>query len=308
MNNEENNKRKITISQWRLFYIILLIGLLFLFYYVLKYNSLGSSAALYVGLPFLLALGLSLTPNAKTPVGVTMKWLTIALLLSVPLLREGFICIIMASPILYSLAAFFTSTIIRIKKSRNENNKIQLSALTIVIAMTALEGTHESLTFDRFGQVEYSRVANVGIGSIRDNLSQSLIPSQPRPFFLRVFPLPINMIGEGLDVGDERRLNFEYKKWIFSNIHKGSTVFRVAESNANYIRFEIPHDDSYISNYLTWKSSEVFLEPFDEGKTKITWRLSYERKLDPYWYFGPMQSYATWLTARVLTENAINRN
>ncbi|MFT7562077.1 MAG: hypothetical protein ACI93R_004011 [Flavobacteriales bacterium] len=306
MSKKDDGPLGFTVSQWRLFIIVLVIGLSAILFHALQRNGIANSAALYVGLPFLFALGLSLTPKTKSTMGATLKGLTIALLLSAPLFMEGFICILMASPILYSVAALYAWVVGRAKRAKDLNSKVQLSALTLLLAFASLEGTNENLTFDRSNQVEYSSTIDADIAFVRKQLAEPSIPSQSRPAFLKVFPLPVDMSGQGIDVGDERHLDFVYKKWFFSNVHKGSTIFRVAESRNDYIRFDIPHDDSYISHYLTWTASEVFLEPTVEGKTNITWRLGYERKLDPIWYFGPMQNYAAWLTAKVLVENTAN--
>lgn len=50
---EENqtNKPRITASQWRLFFIILGVGLASIIFHLLRGAKLDDSAALYVGLP-----------------------------------------------------------------------------------------------------------------------------------------------------------------------------------------------------------------------------------------------------------------
>ena len=113
--------------------------------------------------------------------------------------------------------------------------------------------------------------------------------------------MPSTSEGSGLAVGDVRKLHFIYNKWIFFNAHKGDTVFEVVEVKDNYVRFDLVKDDSYLGNYLSWQTSEVLLEPLTKTTTKVTWKLSYERKLDPIWYFGPLQHYAATLTAKTLT-------
>jgi hypothetical protein len=120
---------------------------------------------------------------------------------------------------------------------------------------------------------------------------------------LQVFPFPVDFPGYGLAVGDEHRVDYIYKKWIVTNVHRGTTVFRVVESGPNSVRFEIPHDTSYLSHYLTWKSSEVTFKPLSSGSTQVTWTLRFTRDLDPGWYFGPLQTYAVWLTARMLVND-----
>jgi hypothetical protein len=40
----------------------------------------------------------------------------------------------------------------------------------------------------------------------------------------------------------------------------------------------------------------------DDTHTTVTWTLSYERCLDPSWYFGPWERYAAQLAARYLID------
>ena len=304
MTQPEKNFGGFSTAQWRLFGVVLVVGLSGIFFHLLARQELNNSAALYVGLPFLFALGLSLTPKTSSSMGATMKGLTIALLLSAPVFMEGFICILFAAPIFYSVAALFAWAADRAKKRQDAKSKIQLSVFTVLLAFGSLEGTQEALTVARFNQVSYERIVDMSPAAIRDNLTQVAMFSGERPLLLKIFPMPKNIAGMGLAIGDERRVDFVYKKWIFANVHQGSTVFRVVKSEPNYIAFDIPQDDSYLSHYLHWRASEVFLEPTASGKTKITWQLSYDRKLDPAWYFGPLQHYAAELTAKVLVDHA----
>lgn len=301
--NRPRTSKTASRSRWRLFVAVLTIGAAGIFYHMLVRNSLNHSAALYIGLPFLLALGLSLTPKSQTTMGATMKGLTIALLLSAPVFMEGFLCIVLASPILYSVAALVAYLINRSKSNASKGKRIQASAFTFFFALFALEGTHPGLTFERSAHTQYSKVIQSDIKNIRHQLSQPIAPFSARPVFLKLFPAPDSVSGQGLAPGDTRDVQFTYHKWFITNTHTGTTRFTVEESSNTYLRFAIPHDDSYISHYLDWKSSEIWLEPLGTDRTRVTWKLSYDRKLDPAWYFGPMQKYAVWLAAKVLVDH-----
>ena len=176
--------------------------------------------------------------------------------------------------------------------------------ISVLLAVAALEGTHDVTTFERYNEVEYSRVVEASIDDIRQHIATNNMKLEnERPVFLRLFPLPEAVVGQGIAVGDERTLHFVYNKWFYFNAHEGDTVFRVTKSDANHISFSIPHDDSYLSHYLTWQSADIMFEPLGDNKTKVTWKLAYERKLDPIWYFGPLQRYAASLTAETLIDN-----
>lgn len=300
----ETKIRGFTIRQWRQFGFVLVLGLCGIFAHALMGFDmrLFNSAALYVGLPFMLALGMCFIPKAKTRVGSTLKGITIAILLAFPVLNEGVICMLMAAPILYGVGILTAWSHDRYEK-KEKGGKIQLALVTTVLALASFEGVHEVTTFPRENSVEYSRIIDAPIEAIRETMAATPQISETRPFYMHLFPLPVKTSGSGLEVGDERKLDYVYKKWIWTHEKRGSTVFRVVESKDDYIRFEIPYDKSYLSSYLVWQSSEVLLKPINDNQTQVTWRLSYTRKLDPVWYFGPMQHHYVIQTAKALIDN-----
>lgn len=297
---------KISRDQWRLFFVVLVLGIAGLFFFILVRNDLNDSAALYVGLPILIALGMSLTPKAKSAMGATMKGLTIALLLSVPVFQEGYICVILAAPILYGVAASIAWPIDRERKEQekgNQGTKLQVALITIIASIAALEGTHDIFTFERHNVVESTRVINADVDSILATIAEVPSFEKTRPFFIRLFPLPETIEGSGLAIGDERKIHLVYNRWPFIEPIKGDAIFRITDVSTNYVRFDIPQDTTFLNLYLDWESSEVFLQPINENQTQVIWRLSYQRKLDPIWYFGPMQQYAVRLAAETLIDN-----
>ena len=301
-------QKGLTEGQRQRFGFVFVLGICAIFVrFLTGQEMLFNSAALYIGLPFLFALGMSLLPKSSSPVGSSFKGLTILILLAFPLLNEGVICIIMASPILYS-AGLLTAISYGRYEEKKKGGRMQLAIVATLLAIASTEGVHEITTFPRDNTVEYSSVINAPVEAVREKLSTTPEIKETRPFYMRLFPLPVKTSGAGLEVGDERQLDYIYKKWVWTNEKRGSTVFRVAESSDNYIRFDIPYDKSYLSTYLTWQSSEVFLKSIDADKTEITWRLSYKRKLDPVWYFGPMQHHYVTETAKALIDNVADPN
>src|SRR5690349_23642979 len=97
--NEPRARWRITRNQWTLAAVILALAVAGVLYRVLVLHKLEQTAALFIGLPAVLAIILALTPQAKSATGMIMKVMTIALLMSGPILGEGFICIIMAAPL-----------------------------------------------------------------------------------------------------------------------------------------------------------------------------------------------------------------
>ena len=72
-------------------------------YHGLMWSGYGHSAAMFLGVPAVLAILLALTPKAKTVTGGIAKGITLMLLIVAPLVGEGYLCILMASPLFYSV-------------------------------------------------------------------------------------------------------------------------------------------------------------------------------------------------------------
>lgn len=293
-----DNKR--TSSRWPLFFTVLVLGITGLVYTLLRKHHLHDSAALYMGLPLILALGLSLTQKAKSLMKATMKVITIALLLSAFVFQEGYICILFASPIFYAVGASIAYSIDRARKRRNKNTTLQAAALATIAGVLSLEGTTDLTTIPRNNEIAVSKVINASLGDVRNQISKTPQFGQNKPVFLKIFPYPAEMSGHGLKVGDERKAKFIAYKHIWWTKVEGDLVLKISESTQNRIKFDVAKDDSYLSHYLKWQSSEVLLEPLDKNHTKVTWKLSYQRILDPAWYFSPMQHYAVSLAAEEL--------
>jgi hypothetical protein len=90
-------------AQWAFSGLILALGIAAVFYRFAHAEGIDHSAALFVGLPTILAIGLALTPKAKSATGMVVKGTTIGLLLSGIVLGEGFVCILMAAPLFYAV-------------------------------------------------------------------------------------------------------------------------------------------------------------------------------------------------------------
>jgi hypothetical protein len=297
------NSEQTSFMRSRLFWIVLVLGLAGIAYTLLKRHDLYNSAALYLGLPLLLALGLSLTPKTKSAMGATMKGMTIAMLLSALVLHEGTLCIIFASPLFYGVGALIAGLVDYSREKRDRNSKLNAFAAIAVIGLLAVEGTTATTTYPREDVVVVSRVVNASPAAIRKQLSEPSDLGKKRPGFLTLFPYPARVPALGLNVGDETRIEFVAYKHIWWTKVEGALVLKATKSEANQIEFVALSDDTYLSHYLTWQESIVELTPINTSQTRVTWTLSYQRKLDPAWYFGPLQHYAAWLAAGELIDH-----
>ena len=73
-------------------------------------------------------------------------------------------------------------------------------------------------------------------------------------------------------------------------------------TNPASVAFTLASDSSYITHWLSWEDATVRWVPVDAGRTRVTWTLRYRRRLDPAWYFVPLERYGARLAAAYLVE------
>src|SRR4030095_4285850 len=75
-----------------------------LLYKTIEGGKQMQTALLFVGIPALIAIIVTLGVSARTATGVACKAVTVGLLVSVIFLGEGFLCIAMSAPLFYAVA------------------------------------------------------------------------------------------------------------------------------------------------------------------------------------------------------------
>lgn len=289
--------------QYVLYVVIILSALTGVGIGLMRKKGLDASALLYIGLPTAIALMVAGVGKAGSITGETMKWITFVILVSGPLLQEGFLCMILAAPILYmvgALAALPFDLYIRKKRQGKSASKVNVMVLPVILMLMSLEGVNDELSFNRLQTVEKTLVIQADMKSVLRRLGETRRPGRTDSLFLHIFPKPEVVKANGLYKGSTQTVELSYLKWVYWNEKRGSTQFEAEIVRPDYIKFQPIHDDSYISSYLDWRETEVFLVPLGADKTQVSWRINYSRKLDPAWYVQPLQQYAVGKTAEAL--------
>ena len=102
---EKPPKPPISDDQWGLAGFVLFLFLCSVSLRIVYAHKLETTAVMFIGLPAGLAIFMSLLPRSKSALGSAMKGTTIGLLISAVLFGEGIICVLMAAPIAYFIAA-----------------------------------------------------------------------------------------------------------------------------------------------------------------------------------------------------------
>ena len=260
-------------------------------YRVLVIKHLEHTSLVFVGLPALAAITL-LHTRPRTAIGTVNKVIAILLCLSGILFDEGLICILMAAPIF-----FLVGTAIGLVINKLTGRKWR-GVVSLAIVPLSLEGVMPSLAFDREERVTVTRTIEATPHQVRIALASTPRFDRSLPRFFRLgFPTPMHSSGDGLRIGDERRVMFAHGQH-----HTGALVFRVSAVDSAFAVFRMASDSSYITHWLSWEEADVRWTPVAAGHTRVTWTLRYRRRLDPAWYFAPLERYGAGLAAEYLIQ------
>lgn len=296
-----NERSQDSAGRWIVVGIAVVMAAGSLLYRLLVLNRLEQTAALFIGLPAVLAILIALTPSPKSATGVIFKAMTLLLLLSGILLGEGFICILMAAPLFYLVGFVIGLLIDSAEKRRQRRLGARLYGLILLPFLPlSLEGVVPALSFSRAEEVTVERLVRAGAESVERSLSSAPVFDKPLPLFLQFrFPGPEATWGEGLEPGAYRAVRFTE-----AEEPPGILVLRVTDRSPGFVRFEAESDTSMIAHWLDWRRVDIRWESVSPGVTRVRWTLRYERRLDPAWYFGPWERYAVRLAAGYLIDTA----
>ncbi|NYF53936.1 SRPBCC family protein [Tunturiibacter gelidoferens] len=295
MSDIDEQSRKIEPAQWSVVAIIVAFAAGAFLYKLLMHERLGHSAAMFLGIPAVLAILLALAPKAKTATGGILKGITLSLLVVAPLLGEGYLCILFASPLFYIVGIVVGLAMDRQRRKQDAT----LGCVVLLLLPMCFEGVIPQLTFNRAQSVEARGVVAAPANEIEHALADGPNVNTPLPLALRIgFPSPLGTWGEGLAVGDTRTIHFAGAE----GDPPGDLVMRVTERHPGYARFETVSDQSKLTQWVQWTSSEVEWKALDEGHTTVTWRIDFMRQLDPSWYFTPWERAAVKEAAAYLID------
>ena len=293
--------------------IIILIGIASLAVRLLIHYNFDTSALLYIGIPYLIALAITMV----RPVRSFDKWwhqyrdhsltaLTVFFASSI-VLFEGFICVLLFLPI-YFLGVSIVFLIRWYLASRNDRRGSTLiSILPLLIVASSFEGTTDALSVERENHVVVTRVTNLSPAEIMDNIATPFDLRKDRDWLISIFPMPYEIEAGSLVPGDIHRVRTRYHRWFVTNTHEGELLLLIVDVTPDSIRTKFIKDTTFFSSYLEPLSTEITLNQLKAGRTEISLRIDYRRKLDPAWYFQPLQQYAVAQMADFLIDEVMIR-
>ena len=269
-------------------------------YRALVLKRLEHTSLVFVGIPATLAFML-LQTRPKTAIGTVNKVIALALCLSGVVFGEALVCILMAAPIFF-LIGTLVGVLINWARgtgaSRDSGTSRWRGAIGLALLPLGTEGVVPGFEFGREERVSVTRIIAASPDAIRTSLAATPRFDRPLPPFLRLgFPVPGHASGSGLVVGDRRTVMLMHGEH-----HSGAVVFAVTATDSSSVRFTTVSDSSYITHWLDWRDATATWAPVGDGRTQITWTLRYRRRLDPAWYFAPLERYGVSVAAGYLID------
>ncbi|CAJ1497428.1 hypothetical protein MU0083_001669 [[Mycobacterium] kokjensenii] len=285
-----------TTAQWTLAGLIVafMVGLVLV--KLIKGAGLGQTSAFYIGIPTVLAVVLTLSAPSGRAIGMTVKAITILLLLAIPVLGEGFVCVFIAAPLFYAVGILVAWVVQRV---RNGGGGVARIAVLPVLALAfSVEGVVPMFTFAGDNTVSASRTLQATPAEVAAALSRPLrfVDVAPTGLLAAGFPRPTSDSGGGLKVGDRRDITFtgaHHRPPVMAAHHWGEASshlqFEVTRRGENAVRLAAVSDHTPLATWLAWRSADISWRPVDAGHTEVTWSLHYTRRLAPAWYFSPIE-------------------
>lgn len=239
------------------------------------------SALVFVGLPILLAIMLVVTPVRSTH-GRVFRLTTIALLLAAVALHDGVICVILVAPLVYAVVHAATAIIRHI---RNSNGYALIPVPLLMFG--ALEGATGEFRVIPEQSVSVVRTVALPAHDVLERLARGPKPTEVRslPLTLLRVPMPHHVHGDGLALGDRWTLAYPGS----SHGPGGQVVTEVSSRGFQQIGFTFVEDTALTARWFTWEHAGISWRAVDGEHTEIRLTMSFHRRLDPSWYFGPLQ-------------------
>ena len=287
--------------------LILAVAIAVVAYRVIVFHNLQQTAALFIGIPALLAIVVTFGVSPRSATGVACKAVTIGLLVSLLFLWEGMLCVMMSAPLFFAVAVGITH-FVQFVRGTGDRGTITLRscAILLLVAPMTLEGVTDLTTLERDESVSATQI----VGASADAVARALLDDprfdRARPLLLRGgFPSPIATRIDRTSGETRWIITMRGGEMLLTGLEPrtGDLTLALEESRPGLVRWRAVSDTSHMTHFLAWREIVVRWDPVDAATTRVTWTVRYQRGLEPAWYFGPMERQAVRLAAGYLIDS-----
>ncbi len=269
--------------------IFLGTGIIFLFMGLVNY-----SWVLFILLPVVLGIAIGAMPNKKYVLaGVFLTTVFVLLGMAVPGL-SGFLCIVMAIPIivpLIFLGYVITHLVKRYKNIKGTNNLFILIT-PIIPFLIAAPGEHFlSQKNETVIAVSTEQIFNFPPEMVYDAIKSVDTLDAEKPYLMYFdLPIPTKCIMDKEEVGGIRTCYFEAGKSSNNDFGSGYIVEKITElERGKILKMDVIDYNLVGRNWLGFKEAIYYFEAVGNNQCKMTRVTTYTSALTPRFYWGPLE-------------------
>ena len=283
----QGQQEPIRAAQWRLFaFLVVTMFGATAAWAVGGDSGLWQSGVYFIFIPGSMAALLAILPlpAGQTGYGVA-RGTTIAIFASAILVREGFICVLIALPLIIPVVALVAWSNRRIR----QGGRAALLAPLLLVGISA-EGVAYELPDHVV--VHEVRVLESTPEALDASLDQpAVLPDLEPLLFALPFPEPVAFTGIGSDVGDRRIVEFD----------AGRLVLEVTERTEHSITWTIADNTTPLADWMTINDVRLTWQERPEG-LELRMAIDFDRELAPAIYFDPVERWGVGEMAEVLLD------
>ncbi len=272
-------------------------------YRSLESGKLMQTYAAFIGVPLLIGVLTTYLVIPQHGLGKTLKATTILLCVLSTLLGEGMICILMAAPIFYAVAAVGYGIVVAIDKAVRPRGPRGLMMLALIVsvpfAAAKLTSSPTGIRNPRTMTVQNEVFINAPPAKVWNTLLHGQLVSSEFPLFLRLgFPLPTKL---NRGPGGVTRLTFDpgSEPWPGTNVIVSQEE---RDDRRQRLTFVIREDGTKLSRWLTFRKSSFVVLPAGARGSRLRQITTFQQRMQPGLYWNPLQSFAmTQMHAYALT-------
>ncbi len=252
-------------------------------------NNFADTGIYFVVIPGFLAILMTIAPTPAYRDGFGIfRGTVIAIFASALVVREGFICVVLASPLIFLIVGLFVCAKRRVVDSR--------VGAAVTLPLLFLLGGAEGTLYEFESQITVAETRTIDIST--DDLVTSLsepaeLPEIEPLFFALPFPQPVNFSERGdLEVGAIREIEFS---------DGGTITLEVTQLEDSSITWSFTETTTSLGNWMTLYSATAHWTETPDG-LELTVEIDFERQLAPAFYFDPLQRWGVGEFAEVLID------
>ena len=253
----------------------------------------------FVLVPGLLAAFVAVVPFTRHQTGFGVaRGTTIGILFSALFLREGFICVLVALPLIIPVVI-----LVAVVSRRSDPDQGRNLRVIIPLALLGLSGEGVLYELPREVEVTESRLVEFSADELDAALSETAELPAIEPLFLRLpFPKPVSTYGVISDGATENRSGSEIGDATFVVFDTGGHLeFTVTDRTDRSVRWAITDRATPMAEWMRFDDCLLTWTDTPEG-LEVTVSITFERHLAPAVYFDPLERWGVGEMAEVLLD------